>query len=141
MTPANRARGYARYVLAAIRFVNGTLALFAPSVLARRLDVNTRESPGILYFERMFGIRTILIALDLVCGDSAHIERAIRTGRVVHASDAASAAMAGFSGNLKPRAAIMTTAISLVNLVLAFAARPSRPRRRARVKRFNPFGA
>src|SRR4051794_32790045 len=108
MTLVTRARGYAHYLLAAIRFVNGALALFAPSTLARRVGVDTNESPGILYFERMFGIRTMLVALDLVTGDAAQTERAIRAGRVIHASDATSAAVAGLSGNLKPRAAVMT---------------------------------
>jgi hypothetical protein len=140
MTPATRARGYAHYVLAAIRLANGALALFAPTVLARRIGVNARESTGILYFERMFGIRTILIALDLVSGDRRHAARAIRVGRVIHASDAASAALAGLSGNLRPRAAVLTTAISLINLMLAFASRPPRRSRLARIKRPNPFG-
>jgi hypothetical protein len=143
MTLVTRARGNAHYVLAAIRFVNGALALLAPSTLARRLDVDTRESPGILYFERMFGIRTILIALDLVTGDAERTQRAIRAGRVIHASDATSAALAGLVGNLKPRPALMTTAISLVNLFLALVAKPlpKAPAARAsRLKRLNPFG-
>ena len=143
MTFVTRARGNAHYVLAAIRFVNGSLALFAPSKLARRLDVDTKESPGILYFERMFGIRTILIALDLVTGDAEQTRRAIRTGRIIHASDATAAALAGLSGNLKTRPAVMTVAISLVNLLLASVAKPlpKGPAARASwIKRLNPFG-
>jgi hypothetical protein len=143
VTLVTRARGYAHYLLAAIRFVNGALALFAPSTLARRLDVDTKESPGILYFERMFGTRTILIALDLVTGDAEQTERAIRAGRIIHASDATAAALAGLSGNLKTRAAVMTTAISLVNLLLALVAKPLPKGAAARVswiKRHNPFG-
>jgi hypothetical protein len=143
MTLLTGARGYAHYLLAAIRFVNGALALLAPSTLARRLEVDTRESPGILYFERMFGIRTILIALDLVTGDAEQRQRAIRAGRVIHASDATGAALAGLVGNLKPRPALMTTAISLVNLFLALVAKPlpKAPTARAsRLKRLNPFG-
>jgi hypothetical protein len=143
VTLVTRARGYAQYVLAAIRFVNGALALFAPSTLARRLEVDTKESPGILYFERLFGIRTILIALDLVTGDAQETQRAIRAGRIIHASDSVGAALAGLSGNLKTRPAVMTTAISLVNLLLACVAKPLPKGPAARVswiKRLNPFG-
>lgn len=130
-----RARAYAHFVLAAIRLVNGTAALVFPRALARRVGVDTDNSPGILYFERMFGVRTILIAWDLVGGDDERTRRAISVGRLIHASDAVSAALAGFRGNLAPRAAVMTTGISLVNLALALVAKP----RRSRARRLNPF--
>ncbi|MDQ3849950.1 MAG: hypothetical protein M3296_04965 [Actinomycetota bacterium] len=117
-------RRYAHIALAAIRMVNGVLALLAPRTLAKRLDVDADRSPALLYFQRMFGIRTILIALDLVVGDRAHTVRALRTGRVIHASDVCAAALAGLRGNLAPRPAVMTTAISLVNLALALVADP-----------------
>jgi hypothetical protein len=125
---ASRARANAHIVLAAIRFVNGTAALFFPRALAKRIGVDADTSPGILYFERMFGIRTILIALDLVRGDHETTVRALRVGRVIHSADATSAALAGIRGNVARRPAVMTTAISLVNLLLAFVARPE-PRR------------
>ena len=35
----------------------------------------------------MFGIRTILIALDLVTGDEAERERALRRAPLIHAAD------------------------------------------------------
>ena len=131
----SRSREYAHYALAAIRFFNGAAALLFPRQLARRLDVDVDESPGILYFQRMFGIRTMLIARDLVAGDAEQTMQALRVGRVIHGSDAASAALAAASGNLGCRAAIMATAISLVNLALALLATPRGPRRR----RLNPF--
>jgi hypothetical protein len=121
---ASRARGHAHIVLAAIRFVNGTAALFFPHALARRLDIDADDSPGLLYFQRMFGIRTILIALDLLTGDRDRTIRALRAGRVIHASDATGAALAGMRGNLAPRPATLTTVISLVNLLLALVAQP-----------------
>jgi hypothetical protein len=135
VTLTSRAREYAHFVLAAIRFVNGTAALLFPRALARRLDVDVDRSPGILYFQRMFGIRTILIAWDLLGGDREQTVRALRIGRVIHASDAASAALAGVRGNLARRPAVITTAISLVNLFLALVAQP----RRSRARRLNAF--
>jgi hypothetical protein len=146
-TPLERAtdaaRRHAHLALAGIRMVNGTLALVAPAALARRLGVDANASPGILYFERMFGIRTVLIALDLLDKDPDHVERALREGRVIHATDALGAVLAGARGNLAPRPAAMTTAISLVNLTLALIARPAprtavAPRRRAGRLRRSP---
>jgi hypothetical protein len=138
----DRARSSAHLALALIRFVNGALALLAPRTLARRIGVDVDHSPGILYFERMFGIRTVLIALELVTGDRERTARAIRVGRVIHATDAIGAALAGLRGNLTRRAAIMTTAISLVNLALALLARPEHKpisRLKARLVRLNPL--
>ena len=76
----------------------------------------------------MFGIRTILIALDLVTGDEAELERALRRAPLIHACDATGAALAGVRGNLAPRPARMTVVISLVNLLLALIARPQKAR-------------
>ena len=135
MSLIDRARSVAHIALAAIRFVNGVAALFFPHALGRRIGVDTKTSPGILYFERLFGIRTILIAWDLVGGDYERTRRAIAVGRVIHASDAASAALAGLSGNLARRPAVMTVGISLVNLLLALVAKPRRPP----AKRLNPL--
>jgi hypothetical protein len=122
-------RSNAHLILAAIRLVNGCLALFAPQSLAKRLDVDALKSPALLYFQRMFGIRTILTAADLVVGDDDDLQMALRRGLVIHASDATAAALAGVRGNLVPRRAAMTVAISLVNLLLAAIARPKRRKR------------
>ncbi|MEA2232424.1 MAG: hypothetical protein QOD83_2240 [Solirubrobacteraceae bacterium] len=126
MKKPSRLRSNAHLILAGIRFANGALALFVPHSLARRLDVDADKSPGLLYFERLFGIRTILIALDLVTGDEDELKRALRRGRLIHATDATAAALAGMRGNLAPRPARMTVVISLVNLLLALIARPQK---------------
>jgi hypothetical protein len=126
----SRARAHAHLLLAAIRFVNGAAALLFPRALAARIGVDADRSPGLLYFQRMFGIRTVLIALDLVRDDHDEVVRAVRIGRVIHATDAAGAAIAGARGNVAPRRAAMITAISLFNLLLASVARPKRRRRR-----------
>ncbi|MDP8908374.1 MAG: hypothetical protein M3N47_04495 [Chloroflexota bacterium] len=124
MEMSSRVRSNAHLVLAGIRFVNGMLALFAPCSLAQRLDVDADKSPALLYLQHMFGIRTILITLDLVTGSEADRRRALQRSPVIHACDATAAALAGAHGNLAPRPARLTVAISLVNLLLALIARP-----------------
>jgi hypothetical protein len=126
----SQARSYAHLLLAAIRFTNGAAALFFPGALARRIGVDLAESPGLMYFQRMFGIRTIVIAIELAKGDYDRRIYALRVGRIIHATDAASAALAGVRGNVAPRPAVMITVISLFNLALAFLARPTPPPRR-----------
>lgn len=109
----------ARVALAGIRLFNGAAALVAPRALARRLGAEGEAHGATVHVSRMFGIRTVLIALDLLSGDPAVRRHAARVAIVVHASDTASAAAAGLSRRMPPRAAVLATGISAFNVVLA----------------------
>jgi len=115
-------REYARIALAAIRLFNGAAALFAPSWLIRRLGVDPKDSPTTFYPMRMFGIRTILIGVDLLSGDDKVRAHALRAAPIIHGSDTLAAALAGWKGYLSKRAAITTTLISAINTILALVA-------------------
>jgi hypothetical protein len=71
---------------------------------------------------RMFGIRTVLIALDLMSRDPAVRRHALRFSVLIHATDTVSAAMAGLNGQLPPKAAKLATGVSAANVVLALLA-------------------
>jgi len=108
--------------LAAIRIVNGTLALVAPHVLVRRTSADpTTTEPN--YAFRMFGVRTIVIGLDLLTLTGAAQERARTQAVLIHATDTAAALLAGLRGDVPPRVARTTVAISGVNTVLAVVAK------------------
>jgi hypothetical protein len=108
----------ARKGLAGVRLVMGTLGLFAPQVLLRRVGGH----PSGAYPFRMFGIRTILIGLDLLLLDGEERRRATKMAVLIHATDTVSAAAAGVQGAIPRRAAVLTTAISGCNTALAIAA-------------------
>jgi hypothetical protein len=112
---------WARVALAGVRIANGGAGLFAPDRLARRLGVERAAGP-MGYPFRMFGIRTILIGIDLLAQDPAVRRHALRMAVVIHASDTASAFVTGVSGALPRRAAVTTTAISATNVALALIA-------------------
>ena len=126
----------ARYALAAIRLLNGGMALFTPEQLARRLGVDPDKaevgrgrfdrSGAIIYVLRMFGIRTVLLGADLLLLRGEELDRALRRAPLIHASDTIAAAGAGAKGYLAPRTAALTTLISGVNTALAVAARGRR---------------
>ena len=118
--------GAARVTLAGIRIANGTLGLFAPDVLSKKLDVGESARP-MGYPFRMFGIRTILIGVDLLSRDPAIRRHAVRSAPLIHASDTISAWAAGKLGALPPKAAKTTTTISAVNLALALLANRRHP--------------
>jgi len=112
----------ARLALAAIRLFNGSAALLAPHLLAERLGVKPSDNQAIIYVFRMFGIRTILIGLELLVTDGDALAQSVQRGILIHASDTTAAALAGLTGQLPPRAGVTTTLISATNTMLAIAA-------------------
>jgi hypothetical protein len=120
----------ARVMLAGVRLFNGGAALMVPRMFARRLGGESAADGAAVHTLRMFGIRTVLIALDLVSKDPAVRRHALRFSLLIHASDTASAAVAGWNRQLPARAAKVATAVSAANVVLALLA--SREVRRGR---------
>ena len=108
----------ARVTLAGVRMFNGAGALVAPQAFARRLGAEPDDGAAV-HALRMFGIRTVLVALDLLSKDPAVRRHALRVALLIHVSDTISAARAGLSGQLPRKSAIVTTSISAGNVVLA----------------------
>jgi hypothetical protein len=113
---------YARILLAGIRLFNGAAALFAPTLLARRFGDNPNRA--IIYVLRLFGVRTIIVGIELLVPDEELRASALCYAIPIHASDTLSAALAGIQGQLPARVSIMLTAISGVNTALAILAQP-----------------
>src|SRR2546421_4859065 len=115
-------RDYARILLAGIRLLNGAAALFAPKLLARQFGDNPNHA--VIYVLRLFGVRTIIVGIELLVPDEELRASALRYAIPIHASDTLSAALAGIQGQLPARVSIMLTAISGVNTALAIFAQP-----------------
>ena len=107
----------ARVALAGVRLVNGTAGLVKPELLARRLGADPEESPALLYALRLFGVRTVVIALDLLRREPA----ALRTALPIHASDTIAALL--LARRLPREQGRVVVGISAVNTVLALLAR------------------
>jgi hypothetical protein len=106
-------------VLAAIRIVNGAAGLLFPAFLLRRLGTDPRIDRSGVYPFRMFGIRTVLIGLDLLTLRDEDLRRASSRAVLIHACDTVSAASAALLGDLPRRAGMTATLISATNTVLA----------------------
>lgn len=109
----------ARKALAAIRIVNGAAGLLYPQLLLGRLGTDPRIDRSGVYPFRMFGIRTVLMGLDLLILTGDDRRRASRTAVVIHGCDTLSAATAALRGDLPPKAGVVTTLISATNTGLA----------------------
>jgi hypothetical protein len=112
----------ARRALAAIRLVNGALALLTPRLLIRRLGTDPDRDPSAIYPFRMFGVRTVIIGADLLLLTGEEQKRATKLAVLIHATDTATAATCLVKGYLPRKAGIMATAISGLNTVLALIA-------------------
>ena len=117
------APGFARVALAMIRIANGSTALVAPTVLDAQPRRRRGDNQAIQYVFRMFGIRTVLIGLELLLPDGEVRAAAVRVAPVIHASDTASAAFAGLTRQIPARSAVIATSISALNTALALTAR------------------
>ena len=112
-------RDRARVVLAGIRLLNGVIALLAPWLIVRRFGDNPNDHPVATYALRMFGIRTILIALDLLRPAAPERAHAIRVAPIIHASDTVAAVLAARSGKVPAASAGAIVAISGLNTLLS----------------------
>jgi hypothetical protein len=131
-------RDHARIALATIRLVNGALALLAPEVMLRRFEAGQEASPGAgpdtgrvaVYPLRMFGIRTVVLGIQLLADGSVRqsgsprqsgsLRQQGKVGVVIHAADAASAITAGLRRQLPARVAVVAAGISVTNTALAW---------------------
>ncbi|GGL67104.1 hypothetical protein GCM10010129_08130 [Streptomyces fumigatiscleroticus] len=117
--PAVEGRPAAVYGLAGIRLFNGVTGLLAPAVFIDRLDRGSEPNPAAVYAFRLFGIRTVLLGLDLLTKRGERLKEELRDGVLIHGSDTVTAAMLGLRGLLPPRTAVMITVISATNTALA----------------------
>ncbi|MER6474182.1 hypothetical protein [Streptomyces collinus] len=114
------------YVLAGIRILNGATGLLAPELLIRRFDPDRYPpSPAAVYAFRLFGIRTVLLGLDLLIHTGDRLRADVYEGILIHGSDTATAATLGVHRQVSTRTAVTTTLISAVNTALAISASAS----------------
>jgi hypothetical protein len=112
----------ARVLLAVVRLVNGFAALVVPQLLARNVGIDPEENPAVLYVFRMFGIRTVLIGLDLLSGGERRAQ-ALQVAPLIHGSDTLAAFLAAQSGRFPKPAGWLVVGISAFNTLLALLAK------------------
>jgi hypothetical protein len=118
----DRSLDFARITLAGIRLFNGVAAFFVPATLARGLGVDPEANRAAIYALRLFGVRTILIGVQLLLQDGGLRAHSLRVAPAIHALDASAALIAGERGQLPRRSATTAAIISTFNTVLAIVA-------------------
>lgn len=115
-------RHTARNLLAIVRLVNGTIGLLLPNRFITRFDPGVPPSAAATYAFRLFGIRTVLLGIDLFTMEGEDLRRALQQGVLIHASDTATAFLLGARGRVPRRTAVVSTLISTSNVALALTA-------------------
>jgi hypothetical protein len=119
----------ARHALGAIRLVNGVLALVAPRRLVKQFGEDPAQHGPAVYALRLFGVRTIVLGVQLLTAKGEALDDALRYAVPIHASDTASAALATASGALPRKAGLTGVGVSSLNTVLAVIASRGHRRR------------
>jgi hypothetical protein len=120
---AGRITNGARVTLGVVRVVNGVLGLVAPTFIARRLgDPEPDRNAAAVYGIRLFGVRTIVIGLDLLRPPGEARDRAVQVAPLIHASDTATVLTLQRRKVLPPAMARPLAAISGLNTLLAVVA-------------------
>ena len=113
----------ARYALGIVRIVNGAIGLAAPAVIMRRFGEDSPAgNPAATYGLRLFGVRTVIIGLDLLRAPGPELDHALRAALMIHASDTATVLALRRSKQLSPELARPLALISGSNTVLALTA-------------------
>jgi hypothetical protein len=89
--PDSTSSAMPRKALGVIRLIFGTFALTLPHVLVRRFSGQGQNETAATYAFRMFGIRTVIIGLELLLLKGAELERAANIAPVIHGSDTVAA--------------------------------------------------
>ena len=119
-------RTSARLLLASIRLLNGSIALCMPGLITRQLRPVHEEQPATQYALRMFGIRTILLAVDLFRPAGPVRDHAIRMAPIIHVADTIAATLAARSRTIPARAGRVINTISAINTLLSLVMQPHR---------------
>ncbi|UOY03679.1 hypothetical protein [Blastococcus sp. PRF04-17] len=110
----------ARYALGGVRLAAGATGLFAPRMIISRFgDDAPTGNPAAVYGLRLFGVRTILIGLDLWRLEGRELDRALRAAPLIHASDTATVLALQQSRQLSPERARPLLLISGTNTLLS----------------------
>lgn len=115
---------FARISLGLIRLVNGAIALVTPQVITRRFTAPGEAPPPVaVYALRMFGIRTVLVAIDLLRPAGPERTHATKFAPLIHASDLTTAFLISRTDGVPKNTGRLIVAISGLNTLLAFVAR------------------
>src|SRR5216110_1514481 len=78
------------------------VALAGTGVIIRRFGEEPPTDNAAVYGLRMFGVRTVVLGIDLVTLTGDSLRRALGQAVIIHGTDTATAAWLGFSGRVKP---------------------------------------
>lgn len=108
--------------LVGVRSAIGAGAWLAPRLSGRLFGLDVDGNPQAPYLARLFGVRDVALGLGLAGSQGSQRQQWLQLGVACDLADAAAGVLAGRSGALPARAAVMVTATALVAAALGIAA-------------------
>jgi len=115
----------------------GAVGLVAPRFTIRMLQLDPDLSPAADFLVRIFGVRDIFLGVAPFLIPDAGRSRILGSATWVDLTDLAAAVLAGLTGRIPPRAALVTASAALIGSVLSAATvgrgplrQPEKPRTR-----------
>jgi hypothetical protein len=108
--------------LVGVRTAIGAGAWLTPRLSGRMFGLDPDANPQATYLARLFGIRDVALAYGLGSSQGEQRRNWLRIGMVCDVADALAGMLAGRSGDLPPKSALLVTATAMLAAGLGLAA-------------------
>ncbi len=114
-------RSTAARVTLVARCLLGAASLLVPRFTIRMLQLDPGENPSANFLIRIFGVRDIFLGVAPFLIPDPGRSTILGSATAVDLTDLAAAALAGLTGRIPPRAAVVTASAALLGAVLSAA--------------------
>jgi hypothetical protein len=104
-----------------VRFIVGGFSWFFPKAMAEIMLIDPEANPALSYGLRLFGVRDVLMGILLQDFKGDALDRQLQIGVAIDLIDVTASGLAGLTGQIPKRAAILCCCAGLVGASLGAA--------------------
>ena len=97
----------AQTAMLGFRFSMGAAAWLAPKLVGKIFDIDPKENPALPFVGRLYAARNVALGAATMSAEGQARDRLLQLGAGIDVADGLAAILAGFSGQLSKRAALM----------------------------------
>ncbi|GAC1629154.1 MAG: hypothetical protein NVS4B11_27710 [Ktedonobacteraceae bacterium] len=114
-------RSQALTTLIWVRFLIGAISWFLPGAMARLMQINVKANPALPYGLRLFGVRDVLMGMLIQAPRGDALDQQLSIGVAIDLIDVTASGIAGLTGQVSKRAAIVCCSAGLIGASLGAA--------------------
>jgi hypothetical protein len=111
-------RSQALTTLIWVRCIVGAISWFLPTVMARVMLIEAKANPALSYALRLFGVRDVFMGVLILAPQGDALDQQLYIGIAIDLIDVVASGIAGFTGQIPKRAAILCCSAGLVGAAL-----------------------